>query len=58
VRLGRAECDGMRANVRDAIDTLHREIREPHQGLVRAAGLPTAIEQERLLFQLETRIWS
>jgi hypothetical protein len=58
VRLGRAECDGMRANVRDAIDTLNREIREPHPGLVRAAGLPTAIEQERLLFQLETRIWS
>jgi hypothetical protein len=50
--------DGLRSALRDAIDALFREIREPHHDLVQSAGLPTAVEQERLLFQLEERIWS
>jgi hypothetical protein len=50
--------DGLRSALRDAIDALFREIREPHQDLVQGAGLPTAVEQERLLFQLAERIWS
>jgi hypothetical protein len=63
-RLGRdaraceREREEARRNLQHGIEALRREIREPEPDLVHGAGLPTAVEQERLLFQLEARIWS
>jgi hypothetical protein len=59
-RLGRcaSEATLTRNEVRGAIEDLHREVREPHEDLVRTAGLPAAAEQKRLLSELEERIWS
>ncbi len=57
-RLGRTAREAMHAALRDAIGELYSEVREPDVDLVRIAGLPTSVEQKRLLRQLEMSIWS
>ncbi|HEX4339080.1 MAG TPA: ferritin-like domain-containing protein [Polyangiaceae bacterium] len=46
------------ARLASAIDALHREVEEPDAELVRVAGLPTAVEQRRLLAQMKKYVWS
>jgi hypothetical protein len=53
-RLGRTA----HATLKSAIRLLYSEVREPDPELVRAAGLPTSVEQKRLLGELEGSIWS
>jgi hypothetical protein len=58
IHLKSASWSAVQIALRSAIAELHGEVREPPEDLVRFAGLPSAVEQRRLLFELEEHIWS